>query len=224
MRILIVAATIGEVQPLLTHFNAVSADGTYSFTTKTHSVTVLITGVGIMLTTFSLTRHLATYTYNRALNMGVCGSFNRLWPLGQSVNIVSDRFADWGVEDGDSFLDVFDIDLQKKVPPFNNTGAMEANWPTSDFLNTLPTACGITVNTVHGQDDSIQKIVNKYAPDTESMEGAAFMYVCHRYRLPCLQVRGISNYVERRNRAAWKLKEAIENNCETAIRVMNYEV
>jgi len=42
------------------------------------------------------------------------------------------------------------------------------------------------------------------------MEGAAFMYACLVSRVPFAQVRGVSNVVERRNRAAWKVAEAID--------------
>jgi futalosine hydrolase len=46
-------------------------------------------------------------------------------------------------------------------------------------------------------------------PQVESMEGAAFMYACLLHGVPFAQVRGVSNRVERRNRAAWRLDEAI---------------
>jgi futalosine hydrolase len=41
------------------------------------------------------------------------------------------------------------------------------------------------------------------------MEGAAFHYVCLQEGMPFAQVRSISNYVEPRNRSAWKIKEAV---------------
>jgi futalosine hydrolase len=43
------------------------------------------------------------------------------------------------------------------------------------------------------------------------MEGAAFMYACLVQGVRFAQVRAVSNIVERRNRDAWKLKEAIDN-------------
>ena len=35
----------------------------------------------------------------------------------------------------------------------------------------------ITVNTVHGNEDSISKIINRLNPDIETMEGAAIFIV-----------------------------------------------
>jgi futalosine hydrolase len=70
---------------------------------------------------------------------------------------------------------------------------------------------GITVNTVHGNTASIRKIVKKFNPDIESMEGAAFFFACAQFQIPCLQIRAVSNYVERRNKKNWKLDLAIKN-------------
>ena len=48
------------------------------------------------------------------------------------------------------------------------------------------------------------------------MEGAGFMYACLIQAVPFAQVRAVSNMVERRNRSAWKIDEAIENLCRVA--------
>jgi len=42
----------------------------------------------------------------------------------------------------------------------------------------------------------------------ESMEGAAAAHVCALHEVPFLEVRGISNLVENRNRAKWRIAEA----------------
>ena len=70
-------------------------------------------------------------------------------------------------------------------------------------------ALGITVSTVHGNEASIARVTERFNPDVESMEGAAFMYACLVHGVPFAQVRAVSNIVERRNRSAWKLTEAI---------------
>jgi futalosine hydrolase len=43
------------------------------------------------------------------------------------------------------------------------------------------------------------------------MEGAAFMFACDQERIPYLQVRAVSNLVEKRNRDRWNIPLAIEN-------------
>ena len=62
---------------------------------------------------------------------------------------------------------------------------------------------------MHGSEQSIACVVERFSPDVESMEGAGFMYACLIHGVPFAQVRGVSNVVERRNRAAWKLDVAI---------------
>jgi futalosine hydrolase len=42
------------------------------------------------------------------------------------------------------------------------------------------------------------------------MEGAAVFYVAGMLDIPVIQLRTISNYVEPRNRGAWKIQEAIQ--------------
>ena len=48
------------------------------------------------------------------------------------------------------------------------------------------------------------------------MEGAGFMYACLIQAVPFAQVRAVSNMVERRNRSAWKIDEAIASLCRVA--------
>ena len=70
---------------------------------------------------------------------------------------------------------------------------------------------GITVNTVHGNEASIVKIVDRLNPDVESMEGAACFMVCEKFNIPCMQIRAISNKVEKRNKTIWDMPLAIKN-------------
>jgi futalosine hydrolase len=43
------------------------------------------------------------------------------------------------------------------------------------------------------------------------MEGAAFFYACEEAQVEALQIRCISNYVEKRNRENWNLALAVKN-------------
>jgi futalosine hydrolase len=53
------------------------------------------------------------------------------------------------------------------------------------------------------------------------MEGAAFMFACTIEGVRYAQLRAVSNAVERRNRQAWKLDEAIAALGETALAVID---
>ena len=48
----------------------------------------------------------------------------------------------------------------------------------------------------------------------ESMEGAAFFFVCRQFNLPCLQLRSVSNNVGERDKSKWKMQDALQNLSE----------
>jgi futalosine hydrolase len=53
------------------------------------------------------------------------------------------------------------------------------------------------------------------------MEGAAFMYACMIHEVRFAQVRAVSNIVEKRNRGAWKMAEAVSNLGTTALGILD---
>ena len=168
-------------------------------------------------TAYHLGKVLAKNKYDLALNIGIAGAFNQNLALGGVVNVVSDCFADSGAEDDEKFLSMFDLGLQESDAfPFVN-GKLHG----TKRYESLPSAKGITVNTVHGNEEHIRKTKMLYAPDVESMEGAAFLYACLSENLPCSQIRAISNYVEKRNKAAWNIPLAVANLHSTVITLLS---
>ena len=164
-----------------------------------------------------VSRALAKAHFDIALNLGVCGSFDAALPPGTVVHVTSDRIAELGAEDGDTFLTMETLHL---LGPDDRAEITNVNPPDSDALRALPSVRGITVNTVHGRESSIAEIVKRFRPQVESMEGAAFMYACTMEGVRYAQIRAVSNVVEKRNRQAWKLDEAIARLGETALAVV----
>ena len=204
MRILIVAATENEIIATRDHY------------TRTDSVNFspdfLVTGVGMTATAYSLTKRLASRKYDLVVNIGVAGSFRNEISLGDVVNVVSDTFADFGAEDGEKFMSVFDLSLHgNDAFPFWNGKIKNEHAGKYAAISHLKKVKAITVNKAHGNNQSIQKTVFKFHPDVETMEGAAFFYVCAMERVPFIQLRAISNRVELRNRNAWKIDLALDN-------------
>nr|MBP8894284.1 futalosine hydrolase [Saprospiraceae bacterium] len=78
----------------------------------------------------------------------------------------------------------------------------------SDFL---PNRSAVTVNSVSGSGSGIMRLKAAYSADVESMEGAAFAFVCSKFDQRYLQLRAISNYIEPRNRSNWKVELALDN-------------
>jgi futalosine hydrolase len=217
MRILVVFATKEEAGPLISEFGISISEleaNRHSKIFKNKSdiensnSEILITSVGMVATAFALGKQLAINKYDLVVNFGIAGSFDRDIELGELVEIHLDTFAELGAEDSDDFL------------PVDKMGFGEATFYSSkklaDLYNlfnnfNLKTATAITVNTVHGNENSIKKVVERLNPQIESMEGAAFFYACREMNVPCLQIRAVSNYVEKRNRDNWKVGLAIKN-------------
>ncbi|MEQ1758042.1 MAG: futalosine hydrolase [Vicinamibacterales bacterium] len=222
MRLLLVAATVAEIQPILDPLPL-----GYSLSPRLarihhsrHQIDVLITGVGMVQTAVWCARTLREHPPELALNVGVCGSFNPRFAPGAVVHVLSDRMSELGAEDGDSFLDIVELGLLGHDEPSFPSGRLENQAPPR-AVDRLPHAHGITVNTVHGRESSIQTVVKRWAPDVESMEGAAFMYACQVEGVPFAQIRAVSNRVERRNRAGWHMAEAIARLSEEVARVVD---
>ncbi|MBC8051473.1 MAG: futalosine hydrolase [Sphingobacteriaceae bacterium] len=209
MKILLVSATQSEIEPVLSHFNFLN-----SGEVNGHTITVLVTGVGMTATAYALGKLLASEHFDLALNAGIAGAFDKSIKIAEVLNVSQDCFAELGAEDGQNFLTVDSLGLGKSSIK-----------PTIPFLHPLVSQLkqvrSITVNKVHGNDESIDVTASRLNPQTESMEGAAFFYACNEAKLSCLQLRAISNYVERRNRASWEIPLAIKNLNNTLIQLIS---
>ncbi len=195
MKTLVVAATKAEVAFFYQHYNLPEGDFI-----EGKNFDLLITGVGMVATAFSLGQYLSANKYILVLNVGIAGCFDRNIALGSLLNINEDTFAELGAENGDEFLTITDLGFGENH--FKSIGKRITN---------LPSVKGITVNCVTGSEKSINNIVKRLNPTSESMEGAAVFYACKKENIDCLQVRSISNYVAPRNKETWEIGLAIKN-------------
>ena len=224
MRVLIVSATPLEVAPIVAQLGHASGRSprVNAYSRAGHDVDVLITGVGMVADAAWCSRTLALTPYDLALNLGVCGSFDRALEPGRVVHVVADRIAELGAEDNDAFLTIQELNLLGEDEfPFQGGRLVNAAPPANAALSCLPAVNGITVNAIHGNEQSIAAVVRRFAPQVESMEGAAFMYACLIHGLAFAQVRAVSNAVERRNRDAWHMADAISNLRVAALNILD---
>lgn len=219
MNILLVAATRQEIAPTVALSEPMAAPSELPEACQFagHRLHILVTGVGMVATACHTAAALRATRYDLAVNAGVAGAFNRALPPGTVVQVIEDHVAEFGAEDGDSFLSVFDLGLAdpdgwpysrgKLVNPMEVEG-----FPGNlSVLAGIPKVTGITSNTVRGSEPGISRIRRVAPADVETMEGAAFFHACLLERQPCLQIRAISNFVTVRDRSSWKMEEAIHN-------------
>lgn len=202
MKILLVAATQAEIEPFLSRFSITA--GPLERAIGKHLVKVLITGVGMVPTAFSMGKHLSGSSYDLALNAGIAGSFDFSLAIGEVCIVTEDVFSELGAEEGEEFLAFeslgFDGSIQQAMPD-----------PRFPIPASIKKVKALTVNKVHGNELSIAKAIARFNPQIESMEGASFFYACKQTGIACIQIRAISNYVERRNVEKWNIPLAIKN-------------
>ncbi|HHB78802.1 MAG TPA: futalosine hydrolase [Saprospiraceae bacterium] len=212
MRILIVAATTEEILPFLQWMEQQP--------TETHQIDTLVTGVGLVATTFHMTYILSHNEFDLVIQAGIAGSFRKNIPIGQTVFVLTETIADLGSEDQDgSILSAFDMGFIKKDEfPFENG---KIHNPAAESAGFLQQVHAISSNTSHGSQTSIDRLIKQYDPDIESMEGAAFFYACRMMNVPFLEIRAISNYVEPRQKSNWNIPLAIDQLNETLIGIID---
>lgn len=213
MNITIVAATQMEVLPLIQYYEASLVPNQKYFASKDDSMHILITGMGMMQTATHLAIYAMRHQRDLYIDAGLAGAFNRDLKIGEVVQVISETYGDFGVEDGDDFKDFYDLGfLEKKEDEFEHGLLMPDNdWKNHKLLKKIIPASSLTVNKVHGKDETIAMIMKKYPADIENMEGLAFFNVLNELQQKGIEIRSISNYVERRNKENWDLPLAVKN-------------
>ena len=169
-------------------------------------VQYLITGVGLLATTFALTEYLQKSEVNLVIQAGIGGSLDESLPAGVVVSVSRDCIGDLGVEEGGAFKNLVTLGLQSQ-----NEEPFEDGWlvNTNAFTHSLPSVDAVSLNEITTLPSRIQ-YYRSLGAKVESMEGAALHYVCLRKKIPFLQLRSISNFAGERNKQLWKMEEAIQ--------------
>lgn len=210
MKVLVVAATAFEIAPFTDWLPRAQADAD-----------VLITGIGLMNTSWHLCRQLALKEYQLVVQAGIGGSFDKRIPLGAVVKVKKDRIADLGVWEQKAFNNVYDMKLVKPNQfPYRN-GWLVNTTSGLDRADGIPFVAAVSVNRITTGTALIRQWEEKYNPSVESMEGAAFHYACLMAGIPFLQLRSISNYVGERDKSKWKLKASIASLNETLVKIIS---
>ena len=206
MRVFITAATVGEWMPCF-----LQIDKLYTEKSKRFKVYFHQSGVGMMATSFSLTKLIMEEKPDLLIQVGMAGCFNTSIPLGKVVVVEKDFAGDLGVEENGKWRDLFTLKLEKSnYPPYEKAALPNQHVEKLNLLK-LKTVTGVTVNEITTRKERIKQLVKKYEPVTESMEGAALHYTCRSTNTPFLQMRCLSNYISERDKSKWMIKESLEN-------------
>ncbi len=203
MKIGIVAATTFEIRPALDFINQLPAS-------SGKQLVPLITGVGSMAATHFITSALCRSPFDFMLQAGIGGSFSEQLPLAEVVLVQEEMLGDLGVEE-EGFRDVFDMGFANPDGfPFTRKKLINPHLADWNHLH-LRSAKAITVNEVTSRPPRLEVLRRKYNPDIETMEGAAFHYVCLQQQVPFLQIRSVSNFAGERDKSKWNIPGSLSS-------------
>ena len=200
MQLLLCASTEFEIKPTI---DVVRKE-------NIQDVDILITGVGMMATTYSLTKTILRKRPDFILQVGVAGCLNEKLPLTKIVLVENENTGDIGVEENGTFKTLFDLKLlDKNFFPWKN-GKLSNNVKALK-PNGLTVVDGVTINEITTNKERIAYYRHQLNASVESMEGAALHYVALQEKIPFLQVRSLSNFVGERDKSKWVMDIAIAN-------------
>ncbi len=182
------------------------------------AVRVVVGGIGAVNTACALTRAFASGPPSLVIQTGIAGAYVPAGvPVGSVVLAAEEMYGDVGVITPAGWLpaDAIGIPL---VDARDGQPARFNQFPCDPDLVARAAAIAgpsiartgrfLTLAQVTGVASVGDELYRRFNALCESMEGAAAAHVCASYGIPFLEVRGISNLVEDRNREAWRVGDA----------------
>ncbi|HKZ66746.1 MAG TPA: hypothetical protein VJ111_10340, partial [Chitinophagaceae bacterium] len=180
---------------------------------------ILITGIGLTATTYSITKQIQIRRPDIIIQAGIGGCFNQDLVLGSVVAIKQEAIGDQAVIEKGKLKTLFDLNLLT-----NNQFPFSKGWliNKSDVLKRikLRKVKGITINEITTSKKKIKLYQDIFDPVIESLEGAALHYICLMEKIQFLQIRSASNYIGERNKKNWNMKDSIGNLNKEIIRLL----
>lgn len=181
-------------------------------------VVVAAGGIGKTNAAHALTAILERYRASAVIGFGVGGAYpGSGLDVGDLAVATAEHYGDEGVATGNGWISCEDIGIPLLADGgrryFNELPVDQAGLESIDgALRDGPIAAMwgpfVTVSNCSGTTARGVELAERFGAVCESMEGAAYAHVAALYRLPYLELRGISNLVEDRDTSRWRLHEA----------------
>lgn len=181
----------------------------HNFSVETeHNVEVLVSGIGGFATMYNLTKYCCEHRPDFIIHAGICGSFDKTLEIGETVTVMIDHFADFGVFEEGKWKTGFEMKLiSSHKSPFTE-GELVA---TSTDVASFPKVMAVTSQTITSLPEQIATLEKKFHPAIETMEGAYVHYVCIKEEIPFIHLRTVSNMVGERDKSRWNISLAVTN-------------
>jgi futalosine hydrolase len=159
-------------------------------------VEVLACGIGPVEAASATARALAMDRFDAVVNAGIGGAFRGRGAIGEATIVRDERLADFGLEGGAPLTLPDGARLVDEVASSPELLARCAELPHR-------VGRGLTVATVTTTRATAERLQRTYDADVESMEGFAVLRAAALAKVPAIEVRGISNYVDDRAQSEW---------------------
>lgn len=174
----------------------------------------LVTGVGVVETTLRLTRYFEQHPgqVDRVVHFGIGGAY--LSQKAEGIALLDICLAEQEV------LGDFGVCYPDRIEPLSEELVHKKSYLLDAKMlhealsffgkNNLDVHPGnfVTVCSVNATKSRGDMFGEQYDAVCENMEGGAMARVCAEYQTPLFELRAISNFVEDRNLANWKLSES----------------
>jgi futalosine hydrolase len=198
---------------------------------ESSSADLVITGIGAVNTAHALTHYLATHpTPSVVVQTGIAGAFVPAEiPVGSVVLADTEIYGDLGVLTLDGWQPMEEIGIplveaRGERPARFNYFPLDATLVARAvaIAGPLVTRTGpfLTLSIVTGVQILGDELYERFGAICESMEGAAAAHVCAIHDVRFLEVRGISNLIEDRDRSKWKIREAADAAQQVVLRII----
>lgn len=192
-----------------------------------------LTGIGAVNACYCVTREIWSARvegkpYDLVINIGIAGSYDlEEFPIASAAIISMEYFGDLGFETDKGFADLFRCGIIGKDEfPYADGALARQLLPYAkieDAIARYKSGIGVTIQCITGDTSRIEELKRLYTPHIESMEGAAVYYAALMERVPCFELRTVSNVVGERDSRKWKTKEALdtlENCCREIFEIL----
>ncbi|MFC7975091.1 futalosine hydrolase [Streptomyces cinereoruber] len=149
--------------------------------------------------------------YDLLVSAGIAGGFRPTAPLGSLVVSSAIVAADLGAETPDGYLAVDALGFGRSVHPV--PGELTGRIAAALAAEGLPCAVApvLTVSTVTGTARRAAELAERHpGAAAEAMEGFGVAEAAAAYGVPVVELRAVSNAVGPRDRAAWRIGDALD--------------
>lgn len=171
---------------------------------------VAVSGIGAVNAALATAELIARTAPDLVVNVGIAGAYpDSGLRVGDLVVSSEMTYGALGAADDERFLDLHALGFPLLPGIHNRLPAWEGS---VTLARALGAACGpiLTVETVTGSAAAAHALQARWPGAlAEGMEGAGAAHAARRAGVPCVELRGVSNAVGPRDRAAWDIPAAV---------------